>query len=65
VINKWKEYLGPINPNDARKETPTSIRAIYGTDHIKNACHGSNSLEEAESELKYVFESETFKVNSQ
>jgi nucleoside-diphosphate kinase len=43
AIPKWRSLLGPTNSETARNQAPTSIRAQFGTDGTRNACHGSDS----------------------
>jgi nucleoside diphosphate kinase len=43
AIQKWRKLLGPTNSITAREQSPNSIRALYGEDGQKNACHGSDS----------------------
>ena len=40
----------------AKEEAPTSIRARFGTDGMRNAAHGSDSAESAARELGMMFE---------
>lgn len=54
-IEKWRKLIGPTCPNQARKENPSSIRALFGQDKLRNACHGSNSVSEASQELEFFF----------
>lgn len=54
-INQWRSIIGPTNTEKARKESPYSIRALYGTDGTKNAVHGSDSNESAKRELNFLF----------
>ena len=42
-ILNWLKIIGNPNSKIAKNESPESIRAIYGTDFIKNAVHGSIS----------------------
>ena len=53
AIQSWKTLLGPTNSAQARRDDPSSLRACFGTDNIRNACHGSESPQTAlrESEL--------------
>jgi hypothetical protein len=45
IVKEWR--------NDMMKpENQQSLRAMYGTDHIMNALHGSTSLENAQ---EYIF----------
>jgi nucleoside-diphosphate kinase len=47
--------LGPTDSNRARQESPTSLRAIYGTDEQRNAFHGSSSPADARREINFFF----------
>lgn len=38
---------GPTNSDAARAEAPDSLRANFGTDNTRNACHGSDAPETA------------------
>eukprot|EP00287_Rhodomonas_sp_CCMP768_P002700 CAMPEP_0196731284 /NCGR_PEP_ID=MMETSP1091-20130531/11090_1 /TAXON_ID=302021 /ORGANISM="Rhodomonas sp., Strain CCMP768" /LENGTH=396 /DNA_ID=CAMNT_0042074413 /DNA_START=109 /DNA_END=1300 /DNA_ORIENTATION=+ len=55
AIQKWRKLIGPTNTFKAQQEAPNSIRALYGTDGTKNACHGSDSAESADRELRFYF----------
>lgn len=44
AICEWKRLLGPANSGMARTETPGSIRALFGTDGLRNAAHGPDSF---------------------
>lgn len=46
-INRLQNMIGPSNPSVAKKENPSSIRALYGTDHIRNVCDTSGSTYDA------------------
>lgn len=54
-IKKWRTLIGPTNSQIARIEAPNSLRALYGTDGTKNACHGSDSVVTAKKELDFFF----------
>lgn len=41
AVAKFREVLGPTNTATAKAEAPSSIRACFGTDNTRNACHGS------------------------
>jgi nucleoside diphosphate kinase len=47
AVAAWLALLGPDDPEVARKTVPSSIRARFGTDLVKNACNGSTSEEVA------------------
>lgn len=55
AVNVWRELLGPTDSEKARSEKPQSIRALYGTNGQKNACHGSDSNDSANRELSFIF----------
>ena len=46
-IHKWKQMIGPMNPEDAKKAHPDSLRAKYGSTLVRNEFHGSDNLVEA------------------
>lgn len=43
AIGKFRECLGPTNSLTAKAEAPGTLRALFGTDNTRNACHGSDS----------------------
>ena len=55
AIKAWRQMMGPTDSTKARKEAPTSLRALYGTDNTMNACHGSDSPLSAARELNFHF----------
>ncbi|XP_065590897.1 nucleoside diphosphate kinase homolog 5 [Cyrtonyx montezumae] len=55
AISYWKELLGPTNSIKARMTHPHSLRAIYGTDDLRNGLHGSLSISSAEREIRFMF----------
>lgn len=66
AIKKWRQFIGPTNSLKAKEEAPNSIRALYGTDGTKNACHGSDSPQSVERELGIIFSRNLaviFKIN--
>lgn len=54
AIKEWRELMGATNPAQA---APGTIRRMFGTDITHNATHGSDSVENAHSELNYFFKS--------
>jgi hypothetical protein len=48
---RWKEIIGNKEPSVAKNSNPQSLRAIYGTDIIKNEFWGSESASDAYREL--------------
>nr|NP_001155162.1 uncharacterized protein LOC100176380 [Ciona intestinalis]BAH59279.1 radial spoke protein NDK/DM44 [Ciona intestinalis] len=57
VVQKWLEMLGPSDPSEARTSNPKSIRAMFGTDELKNTAHGSINATAAAKELEFFFPS--------
>ncbi|GAB0195885.1 nucleoside diphosphate kinase 5 [Grus japonensis] len=55
AVSYWKELLGPSNSVRARRTHPHSLRAIYGTDDLRNALHGSLNISSAEREIRFMF----------
>jgi nucleoside-diphosphate kinase len=49
AINRYRELIGATNPKDAAEGT---LRHRYGISIDENSFHGSDSLENAERELK-------------
>jgi len=56
AIQKWRKLIGPTNTFKAREEAPSCLRAQFGTDGTRNACHGSDSPASADRELGFFFE---------
>jgi nucleoside-diphosphate kinase len=52
VMRRWREMMGPTDPKDP-KSPATCIRALYGTDVLHNAVHGSSSEGTAFSEIDF------------
>lgn len=52
VIQRNREIMGATNPREA---SPGTIRHTYGTDIEKNVVHGSDSLENAATEIAFFF----------
>ena len=58
AIAKWRQLIGPTNTQKAKEEAPNSLRALFGTDGTKNACHGSDSPDSAAREIAFWFAGE-------
>jgi len=56
AIQKWRKLIGPTNTFKAREEAPGSLRALFGTDGTRNACHGSDSPASSDRELAFYFD---------
>ncbi|XP_061834404.1 nucleoside diphosphate kinase homolog 7 [Nerophis lumbriciformis] len=55
VAKAFREFCGPADPEIARHLRPTTLRAIYGTDKVKNAVHCTDLPEDAVLEVQYFF----------
>ena len=53
AVTRYREVMGPT---DSKKAPPGTIRQKYGTDIEKNAVHGSDSPENAKTELAFFFQ---------
>lgn len=63
-VQKWRNLLGPTNTQKAREEAPDSLRAIFGTDATRNACHGAHSDSSAAREIEFFFGPSSPRVNA-
>ncbi|XP_055486635.1 nucleoside diphosphate kinase homolog 5-like [Leucoraja erinacea] len=59
AVQRWRDLLGPVDSQRARETHPRSLRAIYGTDKIRNALHGSDCFTAAEREISFIFPNTT------
>ncbi len=55
AVDKWRGLIGPTNTLKAKQEAPSSLRALFGTDGTKNACHGSDSNQSSKRENDFWF----------
>ena len=53
AILKYREVMGSTNPLEAKDGT---IRKAYGLNIQENSVHGSDSLDNANKEIKYFFD---------
>lgn len=57
AVQEWRDLMGPTDSTKAPKGT---IRGDFGTSVGENACHGSDSAENARIELSYFFNATEF-----
>jgi len=55
AITAWRSLVGPTNSADAKAKFPCSLRAKFGTDGRRNACHGSDSPDSFAREAGLIF----------
>jgi nucleoside-diphosphate kinase len=56
VVTEFRTLCGPIEPELARALRPTSLRALYGKDFVRNGVHCSDLPEDGELECRHFFE---------
>lgn len=52
AVKKLRDLMGPT---DSKKAGENTIRGLFGTDITENAIHGSDSVENANAEIKRFF----------
>lgn len=55
VVNQFREFVGPVDPNVARHLRKNTLRAQLGTDKIKNAVHCTDLEDDGCLEVEYFF----------
>eukprot|EP00483_Globobulimina_turgida_P002822 UN02827 len=56
AVKSWRDIMGATNPKDAKRESPKSLRSVYGTNITQNAVHGSDSYDSAQREIGFFFD---------
>lgn len=44
MVGVWRGLIGPPDVEQAKEESPASLRAKFGSSMVMNAVHGENSL---------------------
>jgi len=57
AVGSWLKIAGPSDPVAAKRDAPGSVRALFGTDSLKNAIHSSASSQAANAEIEALFPS--------
>ena len=57
AVEVWHSLMGDPDPEVARKDTPNSIRALYGISAAQNAVMGSPDPQTAEIHIQSLFAS--------
>ncbi|KAJ3017935.1 Nucleoside diphosphate kinase 7 [Thoreauomyces humboldtii] len=55
IVNAFREFCGPMDPELARVLRPQSLRALFGADKIQNAVHCTDLNEDGPLEVQYFF----------
>ncbi|XP_053723628.1 nucleoside diphosphate kinase 7 [Synchiropus splendidus] len=55
VTTSFRDFCGPSDPDMARHLRPTTLRALYGKDRVKNAVHCTDLPEDSPLEVQYFF----------
>lgn len=55
IIKSVRDIVGPTDPVLAKQVRPTSLRAMFGVDIIRNAIHCSDTDEEGIRECRFMF----------
>ncbi|KFQ18377.1 Thioredoxin domain-containing protein 3, partial [Merops nubicus] len=59
AVAHWRDLLGPRTVEEAKKENPNSLRAMYAVSNVPiGQLHGSSTPEEAQKELEFFFPQE-------
>ena len=51
----FRKFCGPHDPDQARDLNPSSLRAKFGADRIKNGLHCTDLVEDGVLECEYFF----------
>ncbi|TPX60702.1 nucleoside-diphosphate kinase [Powellomyces hirtus] len=55
IVNNFREFCGPMDPELGRVLRPQSIRAQFGSDKVHNAIHCTDLDEDGPLEIQYFF----------
>ena len=55
VVERFREFTGPLDPELARVIKPKSLRALFGADVALNGIHCSDLTEDGDMECRYFF----------
>ena len=63
AIDEWRSLLGPGDPSVAKKASPHTLRARWGSNKQANAAHGADSEDAARREITHVFGEGAWRVD--
>ncbi|XP_013930206.1 PREDICTED: thioredoxin domain-containing protein 3, partial [Thamnophis sirtalis] len=55
AVEEWRQLMGPTDPMKAKETHPSSIRAKFATDVMRNAIHGSSNEGHAKKSINFIF----------
>ena len=55
VVQAFRDFVGPHDPEIAKHLKPDSLRAQFGCDRVKNAVHVTDLPEDGRLECQYFF----------
>lgn len=56
AVNNFRDFVGPYDPEVAVHLKPNTLRAKFGQDRVKNACHCTDLAEDGILECQYFFD---------
>lgn len=55
-VSTFRDFVGPYDPEIACHLKPNTLRAKFGSDRVKNACHCTDLPEDGVLECQYFFD---------
>jgi len=55
VVGRFRELVGPVDPDVGRVLRPKCLRAMFGADKVRNGVHCTDLPEDGELEVSYIF----------
>lgn len=55
ALSSFRELCGPVDPEMARHLRPSTLRALYGKDKVRNAVHCTDLPDDSVLEVQYFF----------
>lgn len=56
AVSLFREFVGPYDPEIASHLKPDTLRAKFGVNRVKNACHCTDLPEDGLLECQYFFD---------